>query len=225
MLNSANILLYLFVLLAGIGSTVGVWLTGVPGIARRVIPFSGAILILVATFWVWPEVIVSYGWITGTLLILSGAGALWVIDRFVYPVCPSCSHDHGHDDCITRLHGFAMPLIAATLLHSLFDGWALAAAESSTEFGRSITFGLWLHKIPESLAFGVILKSALPSRNRALTWVLVIQLAVLLGAAIEKMAEPYVPPGGAAALLAIGGGTFLYLGYHAVEAEWRRYRV
>ena len=61
--------------------------------------------------------------------MLAGFALLAVIDRFVYPVCPTCSHTHDHDHCAMRLHGFAPPLIIATLIHSFFDGWALAAAQ------------------------------------------------------------------------------------------------
>ena len=144
------------------------------------------------------------------------------MNRFVYPVCPSCSHGHDHDACSTRLHGFAAPLVIATLIHSLFDGWALTAARDSHfhGVGQAISVALWLHKLPESIAFGVVLKGALRSRAKALSWAVLAQIAVLAGAALEYFSAPYLEAAWITGLLAIGSGTFLFLGFHAIEGGW-----
>jgi zinc transporter ZupT len=99
----------------------------------------------------------------------------------VYPVCPSCSHSHDHDSCSTRLHGFATPLIVATVIHSAFDGWALTAAATSefVHVGYAFSLGMWVHKLPESIAVGVIVKAALRSKRKALIWAVLVQFAVI----------------------------------------------
>src|SRR5258708_11561617 len=77
-----------------------------------------------AEFLKWPG---ALAWIT------AGFALLWVIDRFVYPVCPACSHPHDHEHCSATLHGFAPPLLLAAALHSALDGWSVAAARQRTE--------------------------------------------------------------------------------------------
>ena len=177
-------------------------------------------LLSVSLVWVLPELAEDFGWLPGLALMLGGFALLAFIDKYVYPVCPSCSHTHDHDICITRLHGFAVPLVAATLVHSLFDGWALAAAHAE---GRSgIWTGILVHKLPESLAFGIILRAAMKSRRNAMICAALVQAATLLGAGLEQLMAPHIGPFWIHVLLAIAGGTFLYLGFHAVHGEWRR---
>lgn len=199
------------------GAVAGVWLSGVPEIARRILPFSGIVLLALSLFWVLPEVAGKFGWNAGATLMFAAFAAVWFIDRFIYPVCPACSHTHDHDACSTRLHGFAAPLITAALVHSLFDGWTMAVGA-----GNSIALTVLVHKIPESLAYGVILRAALRSRRNAVVWALVAQGATALGAVLGSAAAPLLSDKFLGALLALGGGTFLYLGFHAVHGEWKR---
>lgn len=220
MILSSTTALLLFALIALVASYVGLVISGVPELSRRVVPFSGAMLLLVSFAWVLPELAEDLGWVSGLSLMLAGFAILWLIDKNVYPVCPSCSHTHDHDTCVTRLHGFAAPLIAATVVHSMFDGWALAAAHTAGRQG--IWAGVVLHKIPECVAFGIILRAALKSRRNALIAAVFVQMATLVGAALENVLAPHLAPFWMQALLAIAGGTFLYLGFHAVHAEWKR---
>src|SRR5215217_2236229 len=101
-------------------------------------------LLLVSLLWVLPDLAEDFGWATGSALMMAGFILLAGIDRYVYPVCPSCSHTHDHDHCSTRLHGFAAPLMVATLIHSFFDGWALGAAQLASR--QSIWAGVVVHK-------------------------------------------------------------------------------
>jgi zinc transporter ZupT len=219
--NSISSAVLLVFALAALGiSYTGVVISGVPEISRKVVPFSGVMLLLVSFLWILPELAEDFGWLAGLALMLVGFVLLWGVDKNVYPVCPSCSHTHDHDSCVTRLHGFAGPLIAATMVHSLFDGWALAAAHEAGRQG--IWAGVLVHKIPECLAFGIILRAAMRSRRNALIAATTVQAATLLGAALESVLAPHIGPFWIHVLLAVAGGTFLYLGFHAVHAEWKR---
>ena len=175
--------LLIFLAAAIAGSYAGVAISGVPELSRRVVPFSGVMLLLVSLVWVLPELAEDFGWAPGIALMTTGFLLLWLVDKFVYPVCPSCSHTHNHDSCVTRLHGFAGPLLAATVIHSLFDGWALAAAQTAGRQG--ISAGVLVHKIPESIAFGIILRAALKSRRNAMVSAILVQMATLVGAGLE----------------------------------------
>jgi zinc transporter ZupT len=212
--------LLIFAVLALAATFAGVAISGIPELSRRILPFSGAMLLLISFLWVLPELAEDLGWFTGLAFMMIGFMILWLIDKHVYPVCPSCSHTHDHDSCVTRLQGFAAPLLAATAIHSTFDGWALAAAHTA---GRQ---GIWasvlVHKIPECLVFGIVLRAAMKSRQNALIAATLAQSATLLGAALEIKLAPHIGPYFILVLLAIAGGTFLYLGFHAVHGEWKR---
>ena len=206
------------------GAAAGVWMSGIPEISRRIVPVSGAVLLLLSLAWVMPELGEMIGWPLGPALMLAGCAGIFLIDRFVYPVCPACSHTHDHDSCSTRLHGFATPLIFAALIHSIFDGWALAAGHTGEFPGvrSAIAAGVLIHKVPESIAYGVILRAALRHRGMAMLWALVAQAATLLGAVLAVAMAARIGSAWIAVLLALGGGTFLYLGFHAVHGEWKR---
>lgn len=202
-------------------AALGVWFITIPEISRKAITLSGAILATIALFWVLPELAAIYGWAMGATLLLGSAAAIAVIDRFVYPICPACSHSHDHDHCHTRLHGFAPPLIIAALLHSLFDGWAFAIgwAQNGAQW---LAAGIAVHKIFEGLALGVILRAAISRRSIALIWAVITQMVTIAGGALAMQTASLVGSQWISLLLAVGGGMFLYLGGHAIHSEWKR---
>jgi zinc transporter ZupT len=200
----------------------GVWLTTFHDLTRRLVPFGGGTLVGVALFWVLPEMWLTLSW-QAVLWMAGGTALLAAIDRFVYPVCPSCSPAHDHEHCSgPRLHGFAMPLLLASALHSALDGWSAAASQENVMLNAAFLLAIAAHKVPEGLALGVIARASLKSRGVALAWVAAAQGATLVGATLEGVAAPYLGPGGLHALLALAGGSFLYLGYHAIHGEVRR---
>ncbi len=209
-------------LIALAGVAAGVRLSSLPRFGRRLVPFSGGVLLGIAAFWIMPEMASFFGWTGVVLWVLAGFAALGFIDRFVYPVCPSCSHTHDHDHCATRLHGFAAPMLVAAGLHSLLDGWMLPAAGQSSDLGAAFILGIALHKIPEGLALGVILKSAVESRRQALLGGAAAEALTIAGAALEVALAPYLSLYWLHGLLAVAAGSFFYLGYHAIHGEYRR---
>lgn len=209
----------------GVASAVlGLRLTAAPQAARKVVPFSGGLLMGIAAFGVLPELAGEKNWMGALALLAAGFLLLWAVGRYVYQVCPSCSHTHEHELCASALHGFAPPLVVAASLHSFLDGIGLAASqhELANGLGMVVVLGIGVHKIPEGIALGVMLRAALPSRFAALAWCVVAQAATLAGAALESMAGQWVGAGWVTYALALAGGSFLYLGFHAVHGEWRR---
>ena len=208
--------------IAILSAAAGVWLTGFAGLSRRLVPFGGGALIGVAFFWVLPEMAAYLRWDGALMWIAAGATVLAVIDRYIYPVCPACSPPHDHDHCSTLLHGFATPLLVAAALHALLDGWGAAAADSDIRLSFGFLAGIGAHKVPEGLALGVIARAALKSRGLAMVWCAMAQTATLAGAVLQSVFAPYLGVPGLHALLAVAGGSFLYLGWHAVHGEFRR---
>jgi zinc transporter ZupT len=175
----------------------------------------------IAVFWVLPEMADVLKWPVAVAWIIGGFGLLWVVDRYIHPVCPACSPTHEHEHCETRLHGFATPLLAAAALHSALDGWSAVAAQS-TSFGPAFLMGIAAHKLPEGVALGVIARAALEKRSTAFAWCVLAESATLAGAGLESVLSPYLGPHALHALLALAGGSFLYLGGHAVHGESQR---
>lgn len=219
---------------SSVGSLIGVTAIGILGVlagvlvtswtllSRPLVPFGGGILMGVALFWVLPEMAVSLQWPWATAWVGLGFGILWAIDRYVHPVCPVCSPSHDHEGCETRLHGFAAPLLLALALHSALDGWSLAAAGGDVHLSGAFLTGIAAHKLPEGLALGVIARAALGSRAGAIGLGIAAQLATLAGGALESAVAVHLAPASVHVLLALAGGTFLYLGGHAVHGELRR---
>jgi zinc transporter ZupT len=215
--------LLLFCAAAFLVSVAGIALSPASVQSRTILPMSGLLLLLVSLLWVLPDLAEDFGWLAGAGLMLAGSTLLAVVDRHVYPVCPTCSHTHDHGSCVTRLHGFAGPLLTATAIHSFFDGWSMAAADMAGRHG--VWTGVLLHKLPESLAFGILLRAAMRSRRNAIIGAALAQLAMIAGAMLEAVLAPRIGLLWVQVLLALAGGTFLYLGAHAVHGEWKRRRA
>jgi zinc transporter ZupT len=206
------------------GAGLGIWLTGLRERARVVVPFSAGVLVGVALFGLVPELAGEIGWPISVALFAAGYGALLMVNRYVYPVCPTCAHDHDHNSCSTALHGFAAPLIAAAALHSFLDGWSIATVQLAAPLGLrvAVPLAVALHKIPEGLALGGILRASVPSRTQAMGWAIVAEGATLVGGAFGLIAGPHLGSQWITYPLGIAAGWLFYLGYHAVHEEVRR---
>lgn len=227
--------------IAVFATACGVWLSSVHAIARRVVPLGGGILMGVALLWVVPEMAEFWNWPMACAWVAAGAAILWIVDRFIHPVCPSCSHshhqehdheehdhahhhehhhDHGpdHED----MHGFGPALLIAAGLHAAIDGWSVSAASGSATLGWAFVLAVGVHKIPEGIALGAVARAALDSSKSALLWTAIAELMTLAGAGLEIVLAPYLGQTILHVLLALAGGAFLYLGGHAVYGEGKR---
>ncbi|MCL4854700.1 MAG: hypothetical protein KJZ78_25345, partial [Bryobacteraceae bacterium] len=82
--QSLLMLLLLLTLVATLAAAAGIRLTSMPAISRKLVPFSGGLLIGICAFGIVPEVVEELEWYASLLWLLAGFLALWVIDRFVY---------------------------------------------------------------------------------------------------------------------------------------------
>ena len=200
---------------------VGIFAVSAPLIQRRIVPLAGGFLVGVALYCVLPELAARSGWPVALAGTLAGAALLQAFNRYIYPLCPVCDHSHDHAECATSLHGFAVPLLVAVGVHCVFDGWTLLLSTQSAlgKLSSAMLLGLLVHKLPEGLVLGLILRAAMRSR----WW-------TLLGAAASQSAMfvALLLPAGAAiksawanAWFALATGSFLFLGAHALHSEWR----
>jgi zinc transporter ZupT len=203
---------------------LGLWLGAASGRARLVVPFSAGVLLGVALFGLFPEMALELGWPISALLFAAGYALLFGINRYAYPVCPSCSHTHDHNACTTVLHGFAAPLVAATAVHAFVDGWSMAAVQavSRGDVRLMVPLAVGLHKIPEGMALGSILWASMRSRPAAFAWCFAAESCTVLGGSVGLGLSPRLGAGWILYPLAVAGGCFFFLGFHAVHEEWKR---
>jgi zinc transporter ZupT len=203
---------------------LGLWLGAARGRARIVVPFSAGVLLGVALFGLFPEMANELGWTVSALLFAAGYGVLFSINRYAYPVCPSCSHDHDHNSCASALHGFAAPLVAATAVHAFLDGWSMATVQavSGMDIRVTVPLAVGLHKIPEGLALGAILWASMRSRPAAFAWAVAAEGCTIVGGAVGLALAPWLGTAWILYPLAVAGGCFFFLGFHAVHEEWKR---
>ena len=210
------------------GAAAGVYATGHGRLERWVVPLSGGILVGVAAVGLAPEIAREIGWWLCLGLFAAGYGVLYGLDRLGYPICPSCSHGHDHSECATRLHGFTTPIVTATALHAFLDGWGATSAAWSGSSGLrlAVPVAILLHKVPEGLALGSILKASNESARKALGWAVFAELFTLAGTGVALGMGAGAGQWVGAFMnyaLAVAGGFFLYLGVHAVHGDWRRH--
>ncbi len=175
-----------------ISAAAGVWLLGHARHTRVLIPLSGGLLIGVAAFGLIPELVVDIGWVLGLLLVVFGYALLKSLDRFAFSVCPSCAHDHSHESCDEPLHGFAGPLLIATAIHAFVDGWGLVAVQKGLHTpgsGTVFAAALFLHKIPEGLALGTMLRASVDREVTALALCAAVELDDCRGRGCRVLAD------------------------------------
>jgi len=222
---SAAIAIPLLAAIIGIaGAALGLWLTGLRQRVQMMVPFSAGVLLGVALFGLLPELAEQAGWVASGLLFAAGYGLLIAINRFAYPVCPTCAHDHDHSTCSTELHGFAAPLVAGAALHAFLDGWAIATVQSAAPLGLrvAVPLAVTLHKLPEGIALGGILRASMRSRGAAMGWCALAEGATLLGGVLGLAMSPHLGAQWILYPLGITAGWLFYLGHHAVHEEWKR---
>src|ERR1035437_3640150 len=176
-----------------LGAVLGIWLTGLRQQARAVVPFSAGVLLGVALFGLVPELASEIGWPISVLWFAAGYGALRLVNRFVYRVCPICAHDHDHNACSTELHGFAAPLIVAATGDSFLDGWCVATVQLAVPLGLrvAVPLAVALHKLPEGIALGGILRASVGSRKLAVGWAVLAEGSTLAGGALGLVMGPH----------------------------------
>lgn len=206
------------------GVFIGLWLSTAGRRTRLVVPFSAGVLLGVVLFGLLPELVEEIGWPVTGIFFAAGYGLLYWINRHVAPVCPSCAHDHDHQSCGNVLHGFAAPMIGASMLHSFFDGWSISTAQFASHHGirLAVALAVALHKIPEGIALGAIVRASVSSRSTALFWSVLVEATTLVGGVLGLAIAPRLGTAWITYPLALAAGWLFYLGAHAVHEEWKR---
>jgi zinc transporter ZupT len=165
---------------------------------RILVPLSGLVLMGVAVFGLIPEVVREIGWLVGLPLVAVGFCALALLERLEEKIAGS--------------------LVAATALHAFVDGWGMIAVASHRTpipkaLSTAVVIAILIHKAPEGLALGAMLRAAAP--RFAIPLAVAAELATVLGGAAGRLTAP---PAWVDYPLALAAGAFLFLGMHAQRA-------
>jgi len=175
---------------------------------------GGGLLSGICLFWLLPEIAGVSGWIAGCALAGLACATLLLLDRYLAHVG------------LSPRHGVVGPLLAATSIHSFLDGWSVRALAIQPLTSVAVPIGLALHKVPEGLALGWILRKATHSTSRAVLAGAAVELLTVIGASVEPRADRSgVATFGSwwtAVVLSIVAGTFLFLGFHTVVPERKK---
>ncbi|MBL8170967.1 MAG: ZIP family metal transporter [Acidobacteria bacterium] len=133
-------------------------------------------------------------------------------------------HSHAPSDAEPETHvhwqdrNFARRVTAALILHTFFDGVAIASgAAVSLELGVLLAVAALLHKIPEGITIASVLLTAGYSRRVAQGATVLIALATLLGASSVMVIQPPIY-----SLLPFTGGIAFYVAASDLIPEVRR---
>jgi zinc transporter ZupT len=206
------------------GAAAGVRLGQTTRFSPRLAAMGAGLLFGISLFWMLPEMVEQSGWALSAGALSTGALSLWAFDHFIHPICPNCSHHHDHAHCNQPpLHGFALPLLLATGVHSIIDGWTIRVLAPDNFTTAAAAIGLALHKVPEGFALGLIARESMKSAAKALLSCAAVECLTLLGAALEPLADHAgVSQFGSSwitGVLALTGGSFLFLGYHTLHGS------
>lgn len=206
---------WLLTSLALCGAWAGVFLgRAADHLSEHLAAAGGGLLFGISLFWLVPEIGEKSGLGVALLIALAVAALLGLLDAALT-----------HTGYSAR-HGVVWPLLAATVVHSLLDGWSVRLLSIQPLTNVAVTIGLALHKIPEGAAVGWVCRRSLGHPRRAFVATGVAELFTLVGA----YAEPALNASGSerfgvwwtiGALSVISGG-FLFLGFHAVLPAWKR---
>src|SRR4051794_22876033 len=130
---------WLLTLLAWGGVVAGLFLGQWRRAPSRLAAAGGAILFGIALFVVIPEIAGHLGWAAALGLAFAVCCVLIVLDRLLV---------RGHHSAREVIG----PLLTATAVHSLLDGWSVRALSVQPFASVAVPLGLALHKVPEGLA-------------------------------------------------------------------------
>ena len=180
------------------------------GRARVLVPISGALLTVVTVFGLIPELREQIGW-GALILVAAGFLTLAMLDRAGVAVCPSCQHGTG----------VVGSLVTAIGIHAFVDGWAMTATGSASgvAVSRAIIGAMLIHKIPEGLAFGALLRVSSADLSRPVLLLIAAEGSTVIGGLCGLWAAPGI---WMSYLLSLASGTFLFLGIHALDLRAMR---
>lgn len=211
----ANVLLRTTIatLIALTGGMLGIWLSKTVKTWINILVYAAmGILLAVTLFDILPDAKELLNWPIFLAATASGYGVFWLLGKYVYHVCPSCSISAFDETTTKRLGQSVVLLMIALGVHCTMDGIAVVVGDDIAGHPNlGVMFGVSFHKLPEGLALGLLLLGAGYSRKSAMLWVLAIEMTTELGGLLGVLALQHASLFWLGVVFAHAGGGFVYL--------------
>lgn len=140
------------------------------------------------------------------LWVLAGFVLFFVIEALVG--FHACKEEEDFDHC----HVLGPVASLGILFHSLLDGIAIAIGfEIDPTLGLVTALAVMIHELPEGIFTLSILLHSKMKLKRAVLWTFLVALATPIGAILTLVFAPNLTEQTLGILLAIAGGSFLYI--------------
>lgn len=185
------------------------------------ISLGAGTLMGVTLFAILPETVRDHLlWWQLLLALASGYAVFALISKYIFHVCPACAASHFDEATTHHFSEIATAMMFALAIHCTVDGLAMAAgAEEEASTAASIVMAVCVHKIPEGLALGALLRGAGMATSGVIYRVVAVEATTLLGGLIGWLFFPHASTFWLAVALAHAGGGFIYLAIHAIIGE------
>jgi zinc and cadmium transporter len=174
----------------------------------HVVSVAAGVLLGTAFFHLFPEAQELVG--EGTYFwILIGFVCFFIIEAFVgFHACreEDESSEKSHEHVLGAMAGLGI------FVHSILDGVAIGIGyEVSPEIGLITAIAVMVHELPEGIfTFSLLLHSGMKLK-KAVWWTLAVALATPLGTLVTLLIAPEISERNLGVLLAMAGGSFLYI--------------
>ncbi len=177
------------------------------------ISFSAGALLAVAFIHLLPEALAAYG--RSLTVVLFTLLAFYVFEHAIG------IHTCREGECDVHTMGTAAFLGIA--VHSLLDGMVIGVGfEAGFKVGFAATLGVLLHEIPEGITITALLLHSGFTRRRTLVMGWIVALATPAGALGAYLFMAGAPDSTVGFLLALGAGSFIYVGASDLLPETHR---
>ncbi|NNB96907.1 ZIP family metal transporter [Corallococcus exiguus] len=188
------------------------------------VAFAAGTLLSAVFLEVLPEAVAAKGdaafaWAFASFVVLTLME--WALGHHHHDAEAAAGHAHGHHAPPVS-PTLPTALLASDALHNVGDGAAVAAAFLvSPEAGFATAFAVIVHELPQEVGDYALLRAAGWTRARSLVALAGVQLTAAVGAAGVLLGTRYLPSL-QGTVLAIAGGSFLYIGAVDLLPELRR---
>jgi zinc transporter ZupT len=209
------------------GGTIGALLGTSHKRLCALISLGAGTLMGVTLFAILPDAVTDLRWWELLIALASGYAVFSVISKYIFHVCPACAASHFDEATTHRFSEIASAMMLALAIHCTVDGLGISAGNeahgASVVAGRIVNFSIILavcvHKIPEGLALGALLRGAGLDTRGIVFRVLAVESTTLLGGVAGWLFFPHASQFWISAALAHAGGGFIFLATHAIIGE------
>jgi zinc transporter ZupT len=181
------------------------------------ISFAAGALLGVTLLEIVPESAVLVGWRAAIVSFASGYLFFWIIQKFVFHICPACAATHTE----INFKAITITMVVALSVHSFMDGLAIYSGYmTESGVGVLILLAVAYHKFPEGMALSLVARGSGMSRLKSFFLSFGLEAVTTLAGGLVGFLT-LVPESSRWVGYVLGhvGGGFIFLVCHALLSE------